>query len=556
MPKLCRLSIRGSVPLGPIRLKKFRIKMTREETISKVSAGIDDNRVSSLTQVLRLINTLSGDIEGRDIDSLVHAIGGDVSLSAKVLRAAQPMRYNPEGVAIDSIEQAVQMIGLEKICSISMALLMAKDMDGDEVEPLVVEILSLSIMSGWLARIFSNSTGLPNSELCFVSGLFQNYGNLLLAQFMPDEYKEACGMALEKRISKYDACRMKFGIDSGELAQVIFKRLKMPGSIWKSIRGDDVEQAVNSDEEFDEVSVAAMFSSYYSNLLNTRGLEASDYEVKTDKLISKFAKSTNIDHDSLIEILVELNQDLEDLRLSGGLPKFSSHLNERVKIATSGMNAPFPDVPPLDIPAEILKKLEGAQEEIQSDDDMNEKPLPSRVAKSKMIFHQGIHQMVEQALESNAQSKMIVSKIFETIESGFHARNIYFFVPSGYDNFFVSLVSSGPETESASSIPNFSTTEGSFLAQAVQRKEPVVVQKLGEVSREYSVPDWMQNITHLYPNIAWPLVYNDSVVALILMNGGDKYSLDELKIGSKQMNQFFKFATLSYASNANPSPAP
>lgn len=531
--------------------------MHREKTISRILAGVEGDEVTSVASVLKLIKSLSGNVEGRDIESLTEAIGTDVSLSAKVIRAAQPMRYNPEGVLIESIDQAIHMIGLNKISSLSMALLMAQDMEGENPDPLIVEILSISVFSGCLARLFSQQAGFQDNELCFASGLFQSYGDLLLARFMPSEYREANVLALRQKITKQEAIRQTFGLTSAELAKAVFKKIKVPSSIWKTIKGFDFEELIESKEELNEVSVAGTFSQQVSEIVNSRGIQLEQFNTKIDKLLGRFSKSTGVDREAFDKIMAELHEELENLRTSGGIPKFSQPLKDRLRIIAAGTDDPLPDAPRCDIPQELAKSLFEElrnTDEIESVDDYeNSEVAPSRVAKSKLFFHTGIENMVGRALSKDTLLESIVSQICETVIKGFKSRNVYFFTPSmQHSGFFLSIFSQGPETSEQTEIASFSIADESFLAEAVIQKKPILVHRIAELSREYSIKNWMKPQLKLSPHIAWPLVYKKEVIAMVLMNGGDEYTSEEFEIGTNQMSKFFKFAALCYATKQLP----
>lgn len=527
--------------------------MSREKTIRHVLAGVDGDQVTSITQVLKLIKSLSGDVESRDIESLVGAIGADVSLSTKVIRAAQPMRYNPDGVFIESIDQAVHMIGLQKISSISMALMTAQDMESDNVDPLVAEILSSSVVSACAARLFGQISGFQDNELCFVSGLFQNYGDLLLAKFMPDEYRKAGAISLEQKMPRPEAFKEVFGLNSGDLARQVFRKIKVPNSIWKSIKGLDMETVLESKDEMDEVTAAGTFSHFLTEVINSRGLQSDKFDRNMDRLIGRFSKCSSIDRESFDVMMKGLNEEIDNLNSTGGLPKFSKHIKERLKIIAAGADDPFPDAPRYDIPADLARQLQDQMRAAEQAAAEEPAVQPSRVARSKMLFHEGISKVVEQAVLKDSRLDSIISQICQTISHGFKARNIYFFAPSGNDGKFVNLMRFGQEAKASATTPSFSDKEKSFIADAVMQKSPVIVQKLSEVSREYSVSEWLLPQVDLSPHIAWPLVYKNSVIALVLMNGGEDYMQEEFKIGTKQMNQFFQFASLCFATRQLPS---
>lgn len=514
--------------------------MKREETIQTVVSGIDGNRMSSLSQVLRLINSFSSSPDKKDIKSLVEVLGADIAISGRVMRAAQPMRYNPEGIEIETLEQAVHMIGLDRIASVSMSMLAARAMEGDKVDPVIVELLSLSILTGLAAKNISTAAGFRDSDLCFASGLFQNYGDVLLAQFAAEEYRKAVALADLEETSRDQAFESVFGITPGALAREVLERQEMPRALWSSICPGDPDGSaeagnLSSDQE---VQIAASMAHGLGEALNARGVRKDSCQSRISTLVSRYENASGVNAEAFRDIFTALEEDISELKSSGGLPNFANHLKERVRIIARDSDDPFPDPPRVDL------SLEDETHEVS---DRIESLPKSRVARSKRYFHDGIYHIVNHACELTRTQEDIVCEICKIAVGGYNARNIYFFAPSGYQDYYISFLSYGPDTNRNGSIPNFSLEDQSFLARAIRTREPVIVSGSAAAAEIEPHADWLKGQEHLNPFIAWPLINHDQVIALVLINGGQEYARDEFELSTRPMVQFFRFAALSLA---------
>jgi HD-like signal output (HDOD) protein len=524
--------------------------MTKEETISKVISQAGSEDTTPLHKVIELIKSISSATGKKDISGLLEFIEKDAEVSGRVLRTAFPSSGTEEkdGVEVHTIEQAVRIIGLDKIVSVLMTIVAAQELNRNISYPSKLELLSLSILTGLVARNFSTNSGIRDADICFASGLFRHYGDILLSRSLPEQYSLACHLAQDAQISREDCFRKIFGIGSMELARYVLEHMKMPGTLWKSIR------EVDDPDMVDPVTLAGSFAGEVGEIMNSQGLERSRYDSEISDLITRYQEASGINIRAFNQIFTELNTELQDLQSSGGIPELAPHLSKRLQIITSGSDEEFPEAPALEVNvseynrqanSDLNSLLPGLPEVPYS--ELTDKGIPSprsRLARSKAFFHEGIHKIVNFTCDLMHSHEEITSQICKVAMAGFRARNVFFFAPSGHEDCFISFLNYGPEASKSGSVPNFSGSDGSFLARAVSSKEPVLISS-EELNKEpQAIRAWIGASEELSPYIAWPLKNRDTVSALILMSGGDQYAMDEFEIASRQMVQFFRFASL------------
>lgn len=536
--------------------------MKREETVRKIVSGIQKNQMVSVSRTLEVINTFGSGPEKKDVELLAEILSTDDSVSSRILQMARPMRYNPEGKEVETLQQAINLIGLEKIASVAIAILTDREMESDASDSIMIELLSKSILSGLVARHLAQESGSGDADLSFATGLLRNFGDVFLAKLMPEEYLQACEMAKAGTLNREDVFEELFGISPLDLATEVFSSEIAPdslNSIFKAISQSGNAAAgklPDSMPHSGEVQTSE-FAFKVGDILTTRVLEKRECATQIESLFNEFKASAQFGDVNLNEFLNDIHEDLEELKASGGLSRFAGHLRERVRILASRSPDAFPDGPIHKLT--FTGHLEGRVPENENGCGFNEDApgshandgvnLPnSRVARSRAHFHHGIYSIVNHASEPDFSHEDIIGEICQIAANGYKCRNIYFFAPSGYQDYFISFMSYGPETAGCGTIPSFSVGDGSFLAQSVLTKKPVLLREASDGDdRVKSLTPWLKGQLKLNPFIAWPLVSREKLLGVVLFTGGSQYACDEFNIASQPMVQFFRFAGLTLA---------
>jgi HD-like signal output (HDOD) protein len=77
------------------------------ETIRRIREALETGRSAGVPEIIRLIQQLSSKAFSITVKELADIIGQDVAISAKVITVANTLRYNPMGVPVSTITQAI-----------------------------------------------------------------------------------------------------------------------------------------------------------------------------------------------------------------------------------------------------------------------------------------------------------------------------------------------------------------------------------------------------------------------------------------------------------------
>lgn len=170
---------------------------------------------------------------------IVKVIEHDPVLILKLLKLVNSAYF---GLAqpITSVNHAIVYVGLNTVknLAVSMAAVGAlprKNEAGFDMNAFLLHSLS----TGTIAKLFAKKMKIPASALFdyFLSGLLHDFGKIVFANFMPEEFKKALNMAKENTIPLYDAENEIFGIDHAQVSSLLGEKWKLPPVIVEPLIG-------------------------------------------------------------------------------------------------------------------------------------------------------------------------------------------------------------------------------------------------------------------------------------------------------------------------------
>ncbi len=140
----------------------------------------------------------------------------DVGLTSQILRVANSPLYNRSGRAILSVAHGITLLGWNTVRDLVSAMKYVEHFAMRS--PGVRELMLLSLLSASHARGVALRLGYPRAEEAYVSGLFRNLGEILVACYCPDDYCEIILAARRYHISNDSACLRILGFSWNDLA--------------------------------------------------------------------------------------------------------------------------------------------------------------------------------------------------------------------------------------------------------------------------------------------------------------------------------------------------
>ena len=157
------------------------------------------------------------------------ALATDPSLAAQVLRAVNSPLYGYGG-RVDCLDQAVHLLGLQRVHDLVLAMSLATVFDG--IRPAQLDVTRFwrdSVLRGIAARDIARRN--DSRQLCermLLIGMLADIGHLALYQTVPELIQEAWQCAQATGEAPHTAQRRVIGCDHAEIAASLLTQWNLP----------------------------------------------------------------------------------------------------------------------------------------------------------------------------------------------------------------------------------------------------------------------------------------------------------------------------------------
>ncbi len=213
--------------------------LVNSELSREILAAVDKMQAfpESVQNILRLTSETS--CAPKD---LVEVIVKDPVVTVKVLRVVNSAYYSLPR-KISSIEYAVVFLGFNTIKNLALSIaaigmvprnpLAEFDSRGYLLHSLVTAGIARQ-----LAPRFADFPDSPDADAndFFLAGLLHDFGNVVVAQAMPDQFKKAFAFSAGNGISLQAALQQSAGLDPFEIGAILLEKWQFPSGLAQAIR--------------------------------------------------------------------------------------------------------------------------------------------------------------------------------------------------------------------------------------------------------------------------------------------------------------------------------
>ncbi|THF62597.1 HDOD domain-containing protein [Pseudothauera rhizosphaerae] len=181
-------------------------------------------------------------------------VGADPALTARLLRVVNSALYGYGG-QIDTVGRAVQILGLQQVHDLVLAMSLSSVFSGVRPEHMDMHrFWRGSVMCALAARAIARGLGLPSAERLFVIGLLADLGHLAMYQVVPDLAYEAQVQADRSGEPLADTERAVIGCDFAEVGAALVDHWKLP-PCFSEVLGAQLDPRLGGDSAFDAAIV-------------------------------------------------------------------------------------------------------------------------------------------------------------------------------------------------------------------------------------------------------------------------------------------------------------
>lgn len=246
----------------------------------------------------QIVDALEGGLD--DTAALANVVLADLSLTQKVLRLANSAMYAPIGRNITTVSHALMVLGYEAVGYLALGVRLISSLGETGAQSAgAAKALGESLLAGSVATAVAAKIDLPNGEEGVVCALLHRLGQLLVAFYLPEEWR---------RIQKYvalggveeAAARRVLGIGLEELGQMVARKWHMPAKIvyTMSAEGD------GAPEFMDERLLAVTRFSNQAARIMTSG-DADGRKARLSALATGYAAELEVEGTTLLGAVAE-----------------------------------------------------------------------------------------------------------------------------------------------------------------------------------------------------------------------------------------------------------
>jgi len=199
----------------------------------KLAAAVDG--MPAFPKSVQKILELTRDVNCSPKD-LVQVIDKDPVVTVKVLRVVNSAYYSlPK--QITSINHAVVYLGFNTIKNLALSIaaigmLPASNAAGFDGGQYLLHSLSTAGLAKKLALQLDDADPMD----CFIAGLLHDFGKVVFAQFMPEEFKQALALSQDSKTSLHLALRQIVGTDHAVVGAMLVEKWRFSADLVDTIR--------------------------------------------------------------------------------------------------------------------------------------------------------------------------------------------------------------------------------------------------------------------------------------------------------------------------------
>lgn len=161
------------------------------------------------------------------VADLTAVILRDCSLTSAVISAANSVMYASEQ-PVKTVSTAITLLGFEKIKSLSIGLVLIKQMSQNAQTRNLYRLFASSYFAGLFAMSLGRLVKFENPEELLVGGVLSTLPRLLLANGFPERYAAVEKRVLTEKISTNQACLEEFGVSYDAFTAEVIRNWNLP----------------------------------------------------------------------------------------------------------------------------------------------------------------------------------------------------------------------------------------------------------------------------------------------------------------------------------------
>ncbi len=477
-----------------------------EETISRIEQALEEEQSTAINEIVQIIQELAAKAFSISVSELSQLIGRDPTITEKVISASNTLGFNPSGMPITTITEAIHTVGFEKIRNLAISILLVENAGHRLNSYEHREMAAISVCSGLMAQNLIQK--LPNKidpELAFVCASLRNYGKLLMTTFLIEQYRDAKSLAMRIGDEK-EAFYQIFGLTPLELGQRLLQSTSLPKAIMTSLKPVPKDlMAREAERPEEQILIVSELSMQLCERSFDESVEPDHFNDAIREVLRKFSQSISIELETVNQALVEIDMDLQIFNRAVGMSDMSSPSSQKIRARVSGEHLP---ARPSD--AQITKTpraktfAELSEEEREEHAEEQHEKAIRRI--SEMTSPGSVVDLNE-----------VYAAIVQAIQIGLDLKSCMVFLQEDFDpSNYSARYGCGLLFNKIKNRPLISTKNKDVFSISIARKEDILIQDINAGKIKSVIPEWISIFSNTNSFIVLPVASGDEVFAIIL----------------------------------------
>ena len=291
-------------------------------TLTRLEKALDSAPGASFPEIIRLVHTLSQRKNEVTVTELAEIIQKDARMMVKILAVANTYGYRTGSSRVTTIEQAIHIVGFNRICAIAMSMMLLEQSASHASEE-QREASALALCAGTFAKHMEDMP--VDKDLAFICASLRHFGRILIAAEMPEDYRTA--RELVPSLGEEGAFLSVFGLTPLQISRHVLKHAKLAPEITETL--EDYDPGIRSENNL--LAAVADVSAQLSALSWDPRITAEAYTQKCGQLAATFSGILPELGTQLPHLLTTAAQQLAHLKRSIGLTSLPGTVIERLK---------------------------------------------------------------------------------------------------------------------------------------------------------------------------------------------------------------------------------
>lgn len=470
--------------------------------------------VACLPEIVKLMRTLSRNSSEVSVPELAAVIQKDPVVFTKVLTAANTLGYNPGRVPVTTVNQAIHIIGYERIRTLAMSLLLVEQTSRTQGAEEQREVAVLALTAGCIAQSAAGSRALIDADEAFVCASLRSFGRIVMVTCMLEDYRAAQQLSEEQ--SSDEAFRATFGLTPLELGHQLLLAAELPEEILTTMRALSPETlaSLNATPSAQMLALTE-FAGQLAELALAPQLSAEAFTAQSRALAERY---THLLPELAAEIVplvetatVQLNQFISTLNIKSLPPRLLTRLRHRVESRDPASVAPVP------VKAVVSAPVNSAEASATARVAAADAAATAQNEVAAAFCWQGeIDRIAALASSGKGSRGALLSAIVDSVQRGFAAPECLLFSKAEGSSIFELTHGRGRSFASLGQRARLRSTDRTVFGVCLMRGENVVIHRAADPKIVAYLPEWLRNEDSISSFVLLPLTANGQTDGLVL----------------------------------------